>query len=81
MLRQAVRHVSTYETVLTTPHGSAPLAYLPLPVIWLGIGEMSKILLLFLAIFAPVALAARAGVRSVASTSRLRFRWAPAGFR
>ena len=34
-------------------------------VIWFGIGETSKIILLFLAIFAPVALAARAGVRSV----------------
>lgn len=42
-----------------------PLAYLPLMVIWFGIGEVSKIMLLFLAIFAPVALAARAGVRSV----------------
>jgi taurine transport system permease protein len=42
-----------------------PLAYLPLMIIWFGIGEMSKILLLFLAIFAPVALAARAGVRSI----------------
>ncbi len=43
-----------------------PLAYLPLMVIWFGIGETSKIILLFLAIFAPVALAARAGVKSVA---------------
>jgi len=43
-----------------------PLAYLPLMIIWFGIGELAKILLLFLAIFAPVALAARAGVRSVA---------------
>jgi len=42
-----------------------PLAYLPLMVIWFGIGETSKIILLFLAIFAPVALAARAGVKSV----------------
>lgn len=42
-----------------------PLAYLPLMVIWFGIGEVSKIMLLFLSIFAPVALAARAGVRSV----------------
>jgi len=42
-----------------------PLAYLPLMVIWFGIGETSKIILLFLAIFAPVALAARAGVRSI----------------
>jgi taurine transport system permease protein len=41
-----------------------PLAYLPLMIVWFGIGELSKILLLFLAIFAPVALAARAGVKS-----------------
>ena len=42
-----------------------PLAYLPLMVIWFGIGEFAKIVLLFLAIFAPIALSARAGVRSV----------------
>ncbi len=42
-----------------------PLAYLPLMIIWFGIGELSKILLIYLACFAPVALAARAGVRSV----------------
>ncbi len=41
-----------------------PLAYLPLMIIWFGIGELSKILLLFLAILAPVALASRAGVKS-----------------
>ncbi|WP_431224689.1 taurine ABC transporter permease TauC [Serratia sp. L9] len=43
-----------------------PLAYLPLMVIWFGIGETSKILLIYLAIFAPVALSTLAGVRSVA---------------
>jgi taurine transport system permease protein len=42
-----------------------PLAYLPLIIIWFGIGEFSKILLIYLAIFAPLAIAARAGVRSV----------------
>lgn len=41
-----------------------PLAYLPLMIVWFGIGETSKILLIFLGIFAPLALAARAGVRS-----------------
>jgi taurine transport system permease protein len=41
-----------------------PLAYLPLMVIWFGIGETAKILLIFLACFAPVALATRAGVLS-----------------
>jgi taurine transport system permease protein len=43
-----------------------PLAYLPLVVIWMGIGEGSKILLIYLAMFAPLALSARAGVKSVA---------------
>ncbi len=43
-----------------------PLAYLPLVVIWFGIDEASKIILIYLACFAPLALAARSGVRSVA---------------
>jgi len=42
-----------------------PLAYLPLVIIWAGIGEMAKILLIYLAVFAPMALNARSGVRSV----------------
>lgn len=42
-----------------------PLAYLPLVIIWFGIGEFSKVLLIYLAIFAPLAIAARSGVRSV----------------
>lgn len=42
-----------------------PLAYLPLVIIWLGIGEFPKVFLIFLAIFAPMAIAARAGVKSV----------------
>ncbi len=43
-----------------------PLAYLPLTIIWFGIDELQKIILIYLACFAPMALAARAGVRSVA---------------
>ncbi len=43
-----------------------PLAYLPLMIIWFGIGETSKVLLIFLSVFAPVALGARSGVRSAA---------------
>ncbi len=43
-----------------------PLAYLPLMIIWFGIGETSKVLLIFLSVLAPVALGARAGVRSAA---------------
>lgn len=44
-----------------------PLAYLPLVIIWLGIGEFPKVFLIFLAIFAPMAIAARSGVRSVST--------------
>ncbi|MDH1263457.1 taurine ABC transporter permease TauC [Pseudomonas sp. GD03944] len=45
-----------------------PLAYLPLIVIWCGIGELSKVLLIFLAIFAPIAIATATGVRNVDPT-------------
>ena len=44
-----------------------PLAYLPLVIIWFGIEEASKVVLIYLACFAPLAVAARAGVRSVGS--------------
>ena len=43
-----------------------PLAYLPLIVIWLGIDESAKVTLIHLACFAPLAMASKAGVRSVA---------------
>ncbi len=42
-----------------------PLGYLPLTIIWLGIEDLQKITLIYLAIFAPMALNARSGVRSV----------------
>jgi taurine transport system permease protein len=42
-----------------------PLAYLPLLIIWLGIGETSKITLLTLAMFAPILFSAQSGVRSL----------------
>jgi len=41
-----------------------PLAYLPLMIIWFGIDELSKVLLIFLSVLAPMALGARAGVKS-----------------
>lgn len=59
-----------------------PLAYLPLVIIWLGIDETSKITLIFLAMFAPIALSARLGCRlPKASKFRRHTRWAPANFR
>lgn len=42
-----------------------PLAYLPLVVIWFGIGEPSKVLVIAIAMLAPVALSTAAGVRGV----------------
>jgi taurine transport system permease protein len=48
-----------------------PLAYLPLIVIWFGIGEFSKVLLIALAIFAPVVIATATGVLRTDET-RLR---------
>lgn len=42
-----------------------PLAYLPLIIIWLGIGETAKVTLIYLACFAPMVIATKAGVRSV----------------
>ncbi|KAF1053456.1 MAG: putative aliphatic sulfonates transport permease protein SsuC [Stenotrophomonas maltophilia] len=48
-----------------------PLAYLPLIVIWFGIGELSKVLLIYLALFAPLLIATAAGVRRV-DKSRLQ---------
>ena len=41
-----------------------PLAYLPLIIIWFGIDELPKVLLIFLSCFVPLALAARSGMRS-----------------
>jgi taurine transport system permease protein len=44
-----------------------PLSYLPLIIIWFGIDELPKVLLIWLSCFAPLALAARAGVRGAAA--------------
>ncbi len=48
-----------------------PLAYLPLIVIWFGIDEFAKVLLIYLAIFAPVVIATATGVGH-ADETRLR---------
>ncbi|WP_018633739.1 ABC transporter permease subunit [Neomegalonema perideroedes] len=48
-----------------------PLAYLPLVIIWFGIGEGSKILVISVAMFAPIAISTAFGVGS-ASESQIR---------
>lgn len=47
-----------------------PLAYLPLVIIWFGIGEPSKVLVIAIAMVAPIVIATATGVRSV-SQSRI----------
>lgn len=42
-----------------------PLAYIPIIIIWMGIGDSGKIALLFLATFAIMVINSRAGVKSV----------------
>lgn len=44
-----------------------PLAYLPLVIIWLGIGEASKIAVIALAMLPPVILSTATGVKSASS--------------
>lgn len=56
---------SVFDPIIETYRPIPPLAYLPLVVIWFGIGEGAKILLIFLAIVPAIALSTAAGVRSV----------------
>lgn len=44
-----------------------PLAYLPLVIIWLGIGEASKIAVIALAMLPPIILSTASGVKSASS--------------
>jgi taurine transport system permease protein len=43
-----------------------PLAYLPLVIIWFGIGEPSKILIIAIAMLAPIVISTATGVKGVA---------------
>jgi taurine transport system permease protein len=44
-----------------------PLSYYSLLILWFGIGDMSKVALLFLAAFAPIYIASMSGVKGVSS--------------
>lgn len=60
------RHVrGFFDPIIEFYRPIPPLAYLPLMIVWFGIGELTKILVILLAVFAPMVLSARAGVRSV----------------
>lgn len=45
-----------------------PLGYIGLLIVWFGIGDVSKVWLLFLAAFPPIAMATIAGVRGITAT-------------
>ncbi len=60
------RHVrGFFDPIIEFYRPIPPLAYLPLMIVWFGIGEVTKVLVILLAVFAPMVLSARAGVRSV----------------
>lgn len=42
-----------------------PLAWIPLAILWLGLGDGAKIMVIFLAAFAPAVINTQAGVRAV----------------
>lgn len=53
-----------YELIRPIP----PIAWIPLSIVWFGLGEPSKYYLIFLAAFSSITMNAYAGVRSVDST-------------
>jgi taurine transport system permease protein len=62
-LRPVLRGI--FDPIIEAYRPIPPLAYLPLVVIWFGIGEGAKVLLIYLAIVPAVALSTAAGVRGV----------------
>ncbi len=65
----AVRPVATVlEPYLAFLRALPPLGYIGLLIVWFGIGDVSKVWLLFLAAFPPIAMATIAGVRGIRET-------------
>ncbi|MBT1159940.1 taurine ABC transporter permease TauC [Aminobacter anthyllidis] len=54
-----------FDPVLEFLRPIPPLAYLPLVIIWFGIGEQAKVLVIAIAMVAPIALSTASGVRNV----------------
>ena len=55
-----------FEPILEFYRPIPPLAYLPLVIIWFGIGEFAKVLVIFLGILPSIIIATNEGLRSVA---------------
>jgi NitT/TauT family transport system permease protein/taurine transport system permease protein len=45
-----------------------PLAWIPLAIVWLGLGDAAKVLIIWLAAFVPSVINSYAGVRSIDPT-------------
>lgn len=60
-----------FDSIIELYRPIPPLAYLPLLVIWFGIGELTKVLLIYLAIFAPIVISTVQGMK-VAQGNRIR---------
>jgi taurine transport system permease protein len=56
------------DPVLQTYRPIPPIAYIPLLIIWFGIGELPKVVLIFLAVFPVVCLNAFDGVGNISDT-------------
>lgn len=61
----AAKMKAVFDPILEFYRPLPPLGYYTLLIVWFGIGETPKVLLLFLAAFAPVAIGTEAGIRSV----------------
>jgi taurine transport system permease protein len=61
----ATRVKAAFDPILEFYRPLPPLGYYTLLIVWFGIGETPKVLLLFLAAFAPVAIGTESGIRNV----------------
>lgn len=61
----ATRLKAVFDPILEFYRPLPPLGYYTLLIVWFGIGETPKVLLLFLAAFAPVAIGTESGIRNV----------------
>ncbi|WP_018183830.1 ABC transporter permease subunit [Kaistia granuli] len=55
----------TFDPIIEFLRPIPPLAYLPLVIIWFGIGEPSKILIIGIAMLAPIVISTATGVKGV----------------
>ncbi|MCG8347631.1 MAG: ABC transporter permease subunit [Chloroflexales bacterium] len=65
LMGSSSRVAAVFDPIIEFYRPLPPLGYYTLLVVWLGIGEASKVALLFLAALAPIIINTRAGVRGV----------------